>query len=84
MTTVGTALWIGSGVVAAFLARIVPLRRGSVWLELLVGVIAALAGGLGATALDFGGWSEPDWRAGAFAFLLGAAGVGLLRVFRRG
>ena len=42
-------------------------------------VIASLAG-VAATALDFGGWNEPDWRAGAFVFLCVAAALGFVRL----
>ena len=49
------------------------------WLEALVAILIAVAAGLAATALDFGGWKELDWRAGAFAFCCAFAAVGLLR-----
>ncbi len=83
MPAVGTTLWIASGVLAGLLARIVPFRRGGFPIEFLVSVIAAIAGGLGATALDFGGWREPDWRAGVFAFFVALAALGAMRAMRR-
>jgi fluoride ion exporter CrcB/FEX len=79
----GIALWLGGGVVAFLLARIVPLGRGSARLgELTVAVVTAMALGVVATAFDFGGWREPDWRAGLFAFLGALAMVGVLRAAR--
>ena len=57
--------------------------------ELFTVVISALALGGIATALDFGGWNEPDWRAGLFvvfgSFAIGGASrVGRLLTRRRG
>ena len=76
----GAALWAAAGVVVFFIARIVPLRRTPRWWpELVVAVAAALAAGAIATALDFGGWNEPDWRAGVFALLVSAAAAGAMR-----
>ncbi len=79
----GTALWLACGLSAFLLARIVPLRRRGWLAELAAGLLAALAAGLTATALDFGGWNEPDWRSGAFALLVAFAGVAVVRLFPR-
>lgn len=77
----GVALWIVAGAVAGAAARIIPAGRSHAWLaELLVAMIVAALFGLGATALDFGGWKEPDWRAGLFAFLGGFAAAGVFRL----
>jgi hypothetical protein len=38
-----------------------------------------LIAGAVATALDFGGWNEPDWRAGVFAFASALAVIGWMR-----
>jgi hypothetical protein len=68
----GIALWVLSGAAAFAFARIVPQGRRPPWLgELLVSLAVALALGAAATALDFGGWREPDWRAALFT-LFGA------------
>lgn len=76
----GVGLWLGSGVAAWILARIVPLRRGrGGWGELAAALVAALLLGTLATALDFGGWNELDWRAGVFAFFGALAAAGLTR-----
>jgi hypothetical protein len=79
----GAAVWFAAGVVTFLFARIVPLRRTLRWLpELAVAVVAALLAGVMATLLDFGGWNEPDWRAGLFAFFVSAAAIGLVRALR--
>ena len=44
--------------------------------ELLVALVASLLAGLTATALDFGGWAEVDWRVGAFVICCAFAGLG--------
>ncbi|HYC88028.1 MAG TPA: hypothetical protein VEO54_02355 [Thermoanaerobaculia bacterium] len=76
----GSVLWLGSGLAAWILARIIPLRRRPRgWGELAAALVIALLLGVLATALDFGGWNEPDWRAGAFAFFGAVAGVGVVR-----
>jgi uncharacterized membrane protein YeaQ/YmgE (transglycosylase-associated protein family) len=77
----GLASWLAAGVVAWIAARIIPAARGRRWLgELAVAVAVALLLGMSATALDFGGWKEPDWRAGLFAFLGAFAGAGVFRL----
>jgi hypothetical protein len=76
----GIALWFVASVAAFFLARMTPWLR-SAWLgELSVAILAGLACGVLATALDFGGWSEPDWRAALFAFLGALAVLGAFRL----
>jgi uncharacterized membrane protein YeaQ/YmgE (transglycosylase-associated protein family) len=71
--------------VASFgLARLVPLRRGRGWWgELAAALFGAALFGLIATALDFGGWREADWRAGLFAALGAFALAGLVRALRK-
>lgn len=76
----GIGLWLGSGLAAWILARIIPLRRGpGRWAELAAALVTALLLGTLATALDFGGWNEADWRAGLFAFLGALAAAGVIR-----
>ncbi len=82
MNLVGIALWLGCGVVAFFFARLVPFARRRPWVELAVTLVAALALGVGATALDFAGWNEPDWRAGLFAFFGSFAAAGIVRALQ--
>ena len=68
---------------AWIVARIIPVLRPTQWLsDLVLALAAALAGGVAATLLDFGGWSEPDWRAGVFAFACALAATGWFRVYR--
>jgi hypothetical protein len=80
---VGIALWIACGIVAFGVARIVPIRRGVVAGEMVTATIAALLAGFVAIALDFGGWKEPDWRAGAFVFLVALSALAILRLLPR-
>jgi hypothetical protein len=56
-----------------------PRRIG----EFLVTLLAALPLGVLATALDFGGWNELDWRAGLFVFLGALAAAGAFRLTLR-
>jgi len=79
----GAALWLASALSIFFVARTVPPGRTHNYLkELIVAVAAALAFGLLATAVDFGGWRDPDWRAVAFALLGAAAATGAHRALR--
>jgi len=77
----GIALWLLTSVAAFAFARMAPWRRRKVWIgELLVSIAAGLLLGTMATALDFGGWNEPDWRAGLFVFLGALAAAGVFRL----
>jgi uncharacterized protein YgfB (UPF0149 family) len=79
----GVALWVTSALSVFLVARIVPTGRASNYLiELAVAVTAALAFGVLATALDFGGWRDTDWRALAFVLLGTAAATGAQRALR--
>ena len=73
-------MWVVAGIVAFLIARIIPFSRQVHWkTELAVSVVAALAAGVAATALDFGGWRELEWRAAVFSFLVALALVGAVR-----
>ena len=77
----GIALWLLTSVAAFALARMAPWRRRKAWVgELLVSIAAGLLLGIVATALDFGGWNEPDWRAGLFVLLGAFAAEGVFRL----
>lgn len=79
----GIALWSGCALVVFFVVRSVPYARPAGWIgELITVLISALAMGLLATALDFGGWKEPDWRAALFVTLGCAAMIGAVRLIR--
>ena len=77
----GIALWVATSAAAFLFARMAPWRRRPGWAgELLVSIAAGLLLGALATALDFGGWSEPDWRAGLFVFRGTLAAAGMFRL----
>jgi hypothetical protein len=76
----GIGLWLGGGLAAFVLARFIPAGRTPGWLsELLTSIAVSVVLGTAATVLDFGGWREPDWRAGLFAFFGTFAAIGILR-----
>lgn len=79
----GAATWIIAGCLAGLLARAVPRFRRSWIFELAAGAAGALVAGVVATALDFGGWREPDWRAAVFAFLAGLTVIASARMLAR-
>lgn len=76
----GVLSWIVAGAGAVALARLVPHRRRKLLWEALGGSVLALAAGLLATALDFGGTAVLDFRAVLFAVLAAAAGVAAVRL----
>jgi hypothetical protein len=79
----GIGLWLACAVTVFFLARYVPFARRATWAgELVAALLGALALGMVATALDFGGWDEPDWRAALFVLFGSAAVVGSIRLVR--
>ena len=74
-------MWLFSGVAAFGAARIIPFLKERRWVaELLTAVVAGALSGLVATALDFGGWSELDWRAAVFAFTGAFAAIAVVRL----
>ena len=76
----GAALWVASALSVFLVARIVPPGRASNYLtELGIAVAAAVAFGVLATALDFGGWRDTDWRAVVFVLFGTAAATGAQR-----
>ena len=73
-------MWITAALSIFLVARIVPPGRTNNYLaELLVALLAGLAFGAAATALDFGGWRDTDWRAVLFVALGTAAATGAQR-----
>ena len=76
-------MWVTAALSVFLVARIIPAGRASNYLtELVVVVVAALAFGILATALDFGGWRDTDSRAVVFVLLGAAAATGAHRAFR--
>jgi hypothetical protein len=79
----GALLWLAAGGLAFAIARIVPTGRTRRWKsELIIALLTASALGVLATALDFGGWKELDWRAGTFAWLGALGAAGAVRAYR--
>jgi hypothetical protein len=79
----GAALWLAAAVTAFALARLVPAgRTPGYFAEAAIALVAAALFGLVATALDFGGWREPGWRAALFALLGALAILGAGRALR--
>jgi hypothetical protein len=77
----GIALWIACAGVVFLTIRNVRFGRPAGWIgELFAVVTGALILGGVATALDFGGWNELDWRAGLFVLFGSFAISGLLRL----
>jgi uncharacterized membrane protein YeaQ/YmgE (transglycosylase-associated protein family) len=77
----GIALWIACSGVVFLAIRNVRFRRPAGWVgELFAVIIGALILGCVATALDFGGWNELDWRAALFVLFGSFAISGLLRL----
>ena len=76
----GVALWLLSGIVAFAASRAIAAARPERYAaELAIVLIVSAVAGAAATALDFGGWGELDWRAGVFAFLCAFAAAGIAR-----
>ncbi|HSP35987.1 MAG TPA: hypothetical protein VLU46_16875 [Thermoanaerobaculia bacterium] len=79
----GIALWVVCGAAAFSAARAIAAGRAPAYaVEIVVAISVALVAGLVATVLDFGGWNEPDWRAGVFAVLCAFAAIGCVRLVR--
>lgn len=77
----GLAVWIVAGVAAWVVARLIPAARVKSWIaELALSIVTASLLGLAATAGDFGGWKEPDWRAGLFTFFGAFTVLGVFRL----
>ena len=76
----GIALWLVAGGTACAIARLIRNLRQSFVIELIVALISSLILGAVATALDFGGWAELDWRAGLFILIGSFTTTGLVRL----
>ena len=49
-------------------------------IELIVSLAGSLGAGVAATALDFGGWAEFDWRAAVLGFVTALLLVAVTRI----
>jgi peptidoglycan/LPS O-acetylase OafA/YrhL len=79
----GISLWMACAAAVFLAIRRVPFGRPASWItELFAVILSALALGALATALDFGGWNEPDWRAALFVLFGSAAIAGAVRLIR--
>jgi uncharacterized membrane protein YeaQ/YmgE (transglycosylase-associated protein family) len=79
----GIALWTAAGLVISALVRMIAYGRpDGIVLEIMTGIAGAIAFGLLATYLDFGGWRETDWRAPLFAACGALALIALVRFIR--
>lgn len=76
-------MWLLCGVALFAASRLIPAGRPAPFVtELLLVIVVSLLAGLAATALDFGGWGEVDWRAGTFVLLCDFAALGIGRAIR--
>jgi hypothetical protein len=81
--SMGIVLWMTCAAAVFFTIRNIRFGRTADWIgELFAVVIGAFVLGGVATALDFGGWNELDWRAGLFAIFGSLAIGGAIRVGR--
>jgi hypothetical protein len=80
---VGVVFWLLCGGAVFAASRAIAAGRPERYTgELLLALVASLLAGLMATALDFGGWAEIDWRAGAFVICCVFAAVGGARALQ--
>ena len=79
----GVGLWLlCGGAVFAASRGIRPARPERYGAELTIALLISLAAGLVATAFDFGGWNEIDWRAALFVTICTFAAVACGRLVR--
>jgi hypothetical protein len=76
-------MWAVGGLVAFAFGRILKSGGALAWpAELAIAVGAAIGFGLIASAFDFGGWRELDWRTGVFALAGASLIIALARAVR--
>ena len=75
----GVAVWLVAGGAAFLVARIVPAGRRTL-ADALAAHVGAAGAGQAATALDFGGWAELDWRAAVLGFVTALLLVAVTRI----
>ena len=80
----GIVLWMVCAAAVFFTIRNIRAGRPAGWIvELFAIAIGALLLGGVATALDFGGWNDLDWRAALFVLFGCFAISGVLRLSPR-
>lgn len=76
----GIIVWLLGGAAALAACRFIPLGRPHRrFPEALFGLLFALAGGLVATRLDFGGWNVAEPRTFLFCALAACCGIAIVR-----
>ena len=79
----GLVMWAAAGAGAFAVARMLKSGGAVAWpVELTATILAGIAFGLLATAFDFGGWKELEWRAGAFALAGASLTLAIVRFAR--
>lgn len=79
----GLMSWFAAGATALILGRLLhTARRPGPGLDAVLALAGAVAAGLAATALDFGGWKEADPRAFLFALFSSLALLGIVRALK--
>ena len=79
----GIAAWIAAAALSTLIARMIRAARPARWWsEPAIALVAAVILGALATALDFGGWNEPEWRAATFIFAGTLAALASIRLIR--
>lgn len=73
---------MGAGFVVFAATRGVGMGRTRWSRELAASIVTAVIFGVVATALDFGGWNEADWRAGVFALCGALTAIAVVRLTR--
>ena len=79
----GVVIWTVAGLLAFAIGRILKSGGALTWpAEVVIATGAAMGFGLIATAFDFGGWREVEWRAGLFALAGSSLVLALARATR--
>jgi phosphomannomutase len=79
----GIVVWIAAAFAGFLVAILVPSGRDRRWTgELIASLLTSAVLALGATALDFGGWREPEPRAALLIVCGSFAAAGAVRLVR--
>ncbi len=77
----GFLIWLAVGIALGLLHRWLPGGRPAWWAALVVGTLGAIAGGLAATILGFGGVAVFDARSTVTAILGAFVALNFQRIF---